>query len=141
MNTVVLVVTDTVSKMVDAADDSCLRYLMVRYYLIQGPHYLIGDWGQWPTCRGILRCFEEIGENWLAFKNNKFWCWITYFVLYKQISIRNCKKSCFRQKTFNFACLFCFSFGVGEFFLKVGGKYILVWEWNDALFQAPKIIK
>ena len=28
----------------------------------QGPHYLIGDWSQGPSSRGILRCFEEIGE-------------------------------------------------------------------------------
>ena len=57
--------------------------------------YLIGDWGQGPSSRGILHCFEKIGEYWLAIKK-----WITCFILYKQS--------------------FCFSFGVGEFFLKIG---------------------
>ena len=36
----------------------------------QDPNYLIGDWGQGSSSRGILCCFEEIREYWLAFKNS-----------------------------------------------------------------------
>ena len=48
------------------------------------------------------------------------------------------KNYCFRQSTFNFACLFCFPFEVREFFLKIGEKYILFWEGNRALFRPQK---
>ena len=40
--------------------------------------------------------------------------------MYKQISIRYCKKFLFKAGN-----IFCFSFRVEEFFLKIGEKYIL----------------
>ena len=46
------------------------NYVTGRNDFAHGLHYLTEDWGQGPSSRGILHCFEEIGEYWLAFKNN-----------------------------------------------------------------------
>ena len=35
-------------------------------------NYLIGDWSLGHSSWGLLHCFEEIGEYWLAFKNNAY---------------------------------------------------------------------
>ena len=75
----------------------------------------------------------------ITFQKQYSWRSITYFILYINKFQKDIVKiSCFKQKTFNFACLSCFSFGVGEFFLKIGEKYIPFWEKNGALFRPQK---